>query len=178
MPGGTVRPLGCWACAVRVERIEGPFLAVSDCALAVRLRISGTMRGPLDPPGFALECFDPVGTFRTRYRISKGVKRTADDGLRFLHKDYDSGRRVDCGGQMDDGFTFTGIRDFKQHLMKSKEQVARNLVSLLITFATGAEIQFADRQEVEAILHRHEVEDYPLRRLIYEVVSSRMFQHR
>ncbi|TWU38543.1 DUF1592 domain-containing protein [Novipirellula artificiosorum] len=132
----------------------------------------------IDPPGFALECFDPVGTFRTRYRISKGVKRTADDGLRFLHKDYDSGRRVDCGGQMDDGFTFTGIRDFKQHLMKSKEQVARNLVSLLITFATGAEIQFADRQEVEAILHRHEVEDYPLRRLIYEVVSSRMFQHR
>ncbi len=132
----------------------------------------------IDPPGFALECFDPVGTFRTRYRISKGVKRTADEGLRFLHKDYDPGRRVDCGGQMDDGFTFTGIRDFKQHLMKSKEQVARNLVALLIAFATGAEIQFADRQEVEAILHRHENANYPLRRLIHEVVSSRMFQCR
>ena len=62
--------------------------------------------------------------------------------------------------------------------MKSKEQVGRNLVSLLITFATGAEIQFADRQEVEAILHRHEAENYPLRRLIHEVVSSRMFQCR
>ena len=132
----------------------------------------------IDPPGFALECFDPVGTFRTRYRVSKGVKRPADAGLRFLHKDYDPGRRVDCGGQMDDGFTFTGIRDFKQHLMKSKEQVARNLVSLLITFATGAEIQFADRQEVEAILHRHESANYPLRRLIREVVSSRMFRCR
>ena len=132
----------------------------------------------IDPPGFAMECFDPVGTFRTRYRISKGVKRAADAGLRFLHKDYDPGRQVDCGGQMDDGFTFTGIRDFKQHLMKSKEQVARNLVSLLITFATGAEIQFADRQEVEAILHRHENANYPLRRLIHEVVSSRMFQRR
>jgi hypothetical protein len=62
--------------------------------------------------------------------------------------------------------------------MKSKEQVARNLVSLLITFATGAEIQFADRQEVEAILHRHESANYPLRGLIHEVVSSRMFQCR
>lgn len=38
---------------VMVERIEGPFLAVDGCALAVRLRISGTMRGRLDPPGFA-----------------------------------------------------------------------------------------------------------------------------
>lgn len=132
----------------------------------------------IDPPGFALECFDPVGTFRTRYRISKGVNRAADAGLRFLHKDYDPGRQVDCGGQMDDGFTFTGIRDFKQHLMKSKEQVARNLVSLLIAFATGAEIQFADRQEVEAILQRHESANYPLRRLIHEVVSSRMFRCR
>ncbi len=132
----------------------------------------------IDPPGFAMECFDPVGTFRTRYRISKGVKRTADAGLRFLHKDYNLGRRVDCGGQMDDGFTFTGIRDFKQHLMKSKEQVARNLVSLLITFATGAEIQFADREDVEAILDRHESANYPMRSLLREVVSSRMFQCR
>jgi len=132
----------------------------------------------IDPPGFALECFDPVGTFRTRYRISKGVKRTADVGLRFLHKDYKPGRQVDCSGQTGDGFTFTDIRDFKQHLMKSKEQVTRNLVSLLITFATGAEIQFADRQEVEAILHRHEYANYPLRRLIHEVVNSRMFQCR
>ncbi len=132
----------------------------------------------IDPPGFALECFDPVGTFRTRYRNSKGVKRTAVVGLRFLHKDYNLGRRVDCSGQTEDGFTFTDIRDFKQHLMKSKEQVARNLVSLLITFATGAEIQFADRQEVEAILHRHESANYPLRGLIHEVVSSRMFQCR
>jgi len=132
----------------------------------------------IDPPGFALECFDPVGTFRTRYRISKGVKRTADAGLRFLHKDYKPGRRVDCRGQTEDGFAFTDIRDFKQHLMKSKEQVARNLVSLLITFATGAEIQFADRQEVESILHRHDAANYPLRQLIHEVVSSRMFQCR
>ncbi|MDB4724251.1 DUF1592 domain-containing protein [bacterium] len=132
----------------------------------------------IDPPGFALECFDPVGTFRTRYRISKGVKRTANVGLRFLHKNYKLGQQVDCSGQTGDGFTFTDIRDFKQHLMKSKEQVGRNLVSLLITFATGAEIQFADRQEVEAILHRHEAENYPLRRLIQEVVSSRMFQCR
>ena len=119
-----------------------------------------------------------MGNFRTHFRISKGVKRTADAGLRFLHKDYKTGRQVDCSGRTEDGFTFTDIREFKLHLMKSKEQVARNLVSQLITFGTGAEIQFADREEVEAILHRHQAADYPMRRLIHEVVNSRMFQCR
>ena len=33
-----------------------------------------------------------------------------------------------------------------------EEQVARNFVSQLITYATGAEVQFADRPEVERIL--------------------------
>lgn len=130
----------------------------------------------IDPPGFALESFDPVGNFRTRYRRSKGVKRTAVTGQRFLHKDYTPGQPVDCSGQTEDGFEFRGIRDFKRHLMKSQKQVARNLVSQLTTFATGAEIQFADREDVEAILKRHEDSGFPLQQLIYEVVRSRMFR--
>ena len=132
----------------------------------------------IDPPGFALECFDPVGNYRQQYRKSKGVRRTAAVGLRLLHKDYNLGGRVDSSGQTEDGFKFTDIRDFKQHLIKSKQPVARNLVSLLITFATGAEIQFADRDDLEAILKRHEDKSYPLRQLIHEVVRSRMFQCR
>lgn len=130
----------------------------------------------IDPPGFAMECFDPVGNFRERYRNSRGVRRTASVGLRFLHKDYDLGQQVDCSGQTEDGFRFTGIREYKQHLMQSKEQVVRNLVSLLITFATGAEMQFADRDEVERILQETQVDGYPLRSLIHKVVHSRVFR--
>ena len=37
-------------------------------------------------------------------------------------------------------------------LLTQEEQVARNFVSQLITYATGAEVQFADRPEVERIL--------------------------
>lgn len=132
----------------------------------------------IDPPGFAMECFDPVGTFRTRYRNSKGVKRTASVGLRFRHKDYDLGQPVDAAGVTEDGDEFTGIRDYKKYLLQSKEQVARNLVSLLITVATGGEIEFADRDEVERILEATENDDYPLRSLIHHVVASRMFQNR
>lgn len=38
---------------VRVEVVDGPYLASDGCGTATRLRISGTMTGPLDPPGFA-----------------------------------------------------------------------------------------------------------------------------
>ena len=62
------------------------------------------------------------------------------------------GLPVDTSGVTEGGIEFAGIRDFKKHLLTSKEQVARNLVSLLITFATGGEIEFADREEVERIL--------------------------
>jgi predicted ester cyclase len=36
-----------------VELIEGPYLALDGSGVAARLRITGTMTGPLTPPGFA-----------------------------------------------------------------------------------------------------------------------------
>jgi len=38
---------------VRVEMIDGPYLALDKQGVSARLRISGTMTGPLVPPGFA-----------------------------------------------------------------------------------------------------------------------------
>lgn len=37
----------------RIELLEGPYLALDGSGLAARLRITGTMTGPLRPPGFA-----------------------------------------------------------------------------------------------------------------------------
>jgi len=62
--------------------------------------------------------------------------------------------------------------------LTSKKQVARNLVSLLITFATGGEIEFADRDEVERILLAAQDNGYPLRRLIQHIVTSPLFRNR
>jgi hypothetical protein len=132
----------------------------------------------IDPPGFALECFDPVGNFRVRYRNSKGVKRTASVGLRFGHLDCELGLPVDTAGTTTDGFAFADIREYKLHLKRSTEQVARNVLSNLIVFSTGGEIEFADRDEVERILQATKNEGYPLRSLIHQVVASRLFANR
>ena len=133
----------------------------------------------IDPPGFALECFDPVGNYRKRYRNSKGVKRETNLGLRFLHKDYTLGLPVDTSGVTTDGFEFAGIGEYKKNLRdESKEQIARNIVMKLIAFSTGAETQFSDREVVETILRETKSEEYPLRTLIHHVVASRLFRNR
>jgi predicted ester cyclase len=36
-----------------IELIDGPYLALDGSGVAVRVRITGTMTGPLNPPGFA-----------------------------------------------------------------------------------------------------------------------------
>jgi predicted ester cyclase len=38
---------------VRVVLVDGPYLAIDGQSVAARLRIRGTMTGPLAPPGFA-----------------------------------------------------------------------------------------------------------------------------
>lgn len=132
----------------------------------------------IDPPGFALESFDPVGNYRERYRNSRGVVREKNAGLRYPHVDYDLGNPVDPTGNTEDGTPFRGITQYKEYLLGYSEQVARNLVSKLIVFSTGSEIQFVDRPEVERILTATQADGYPMRSLIHHVIQSRLFRER
>ena len=50
--------------------------------------------------------------------------------------------------------------------MQQKEQIARHFISELVVFSTGAEIQFADRDEIETILEQARNNDF-LMRYIY-----------
>lgn len=129
----------------------------------------------IDPPGFALESFDPIGRLRTNYRSS-------GPGEGFFAKlspaTYHDGPSVDPSGETADGRKFKDIVEFKRILMDRKEQIARNFVSQLIVYSTGGEIEFADREVVEAILKQTEADNYPVRDLIHAVVQSRLFRHK
>ena len=126
----------------------------------------------IDPPGFALESFNPIGGFRTHYRVSGGELKFGDFTVPAPPK---QGLPVDPSGVTADGKEFSGIEEFKQRLLDQKEQVARNFVSRLVVYSTGAEIQFADRQQIEAILDRTREDDFPARDIIHQVVQSNLF---
>ena len=128
----------------------------------------------IDPPGFALESFDPIGGYRTKYRVH--VEGIAVNPF-FGGRAFKQGPDVDASGTTADGKKFSGIEEFKQLLLEQKDQIAKNFISQLVVFSTGGEIQFADRAEVKAILEKTREDNYPIRSMIHEVVQSQMFRN-
>ena len=138
-----------------------------------------TCHANLDPPGFALENFDVTGRWRTNYRAipdsaKDKVVNVPGTDVRF----YTQGRPVDPSFIMADGRPFKDVDEFKQLILAQPEQLAHCVTEKLITHFTGAQMQFADREVAEAIVHRAASSDYGLRTLVHEVIQSRVFTHK
>jgi len=86
---------------------------------------------------------------------------------------YEQGPPVDASGVTPQGDTFSGSEEYQRLLIERElDPVARHLASQFLVLATGAEIEFADRNEVERILAAVRGDGYPVRRMIHEVVQS------
>jgi hypothetical protein len=134
----------------------------------------------IDPPGFALESFDVMGGWRDRYRaFAENAKPEPGIGLSGQPFAFHYGLSVDAAGKLPDGRTFKDIRDFKRLLLDHEERtVARNLVSQIATYASGAPIGFSDRKQVEQILDRTRGSGYGLRDIVHGVVESDLFRNK
>jgi hypothetical protein len=137
-------------------------------------QVCASCHAKMDPPGFALENFDVIGGWRTRYRsLGEGEPTT---GLEGRNVAYLLAQPVDAAGNMADGRIFDDIDGLKKLLLADPDQIARNLIQQLLTYSTGAEISFADRAVVDDILKRTRSKKYGLRSIIREVVQSPLFQ--
>ena len=119
----------------------------------------------IDPPGFALENFDPTGRWRDSY-VSAGRGRAR------------RGAAVDASYEMPDGRPFRDIEQFKSLVLEEKERLARNVAEKLLTYATGAPIQFADRPNVDQIVRQTAKSDFGFRSLLHAVATSETFLHK
>jgi hypothetical protein len=130
----------------------------------------------IDPPGFALESFDVIGGFRERYR-SIGAGDQPTDKLHGRNIwEYKLGLPVDCSGQTADGKSFAGIRDYKEWMLGEQEQILQNVTGKLVTYATGAGVSFADRDDIERIADNAQAQGGGLRTLVHEVIASEIFK--
>jgi hypothetical protein len=128
----------------------------------------------IDPPGFALESFDVIGGWRENYRTTGRGQPVTLDGRR-MH--YLKGPKVDPADEFH-GQRFRDIDEFKQLLLQEKDQIARALTQKMVTYATGAAPENADKAEIEALLRKVRDKDYGLRTLLHEVVQSKLFQNK
>lgn len=130
----------------------------------------------IDPPGFALESFDVIGGWRDNYRTFGGGLQRDIANLNGVNK-YSKKPfpPIDASGETADGQAFKNYDEFKKVLLGEKEQVTRCLTEKLLVFATGAGLDFADRDAVDAILQHLRAHDYGMRTLVHEVVESAVF---
>jgi hypothetical protein len=128
----------------------------------------------IDPPGFALESFDVMGGFRSRYRALDG--KTPEIGLGKNGQKYafHNALNIETYGDLD-GKKFKDIREFKKIVAADERQLARNIIGQLTVYATGAPVGFADRPKIEAILDQAKEGHFGVRNLIHGLVSSELF---
>ena len=134
----------------------------------------------IDPPGFALESFDVMGGWRDRYRaFAENVKPEPGIGLSGQPFTFHYGLPVDSAGALADGRSFKDIREFKRVLLDHEERtVARNLVSQLATYGTGAPIGFSDRSQVDEVLDKTRGSGYGVRDIVLGIVESDLFRNK
>ncbi len=115
----------------------------------------------IDPAGFALEFYDPIGGLRTQYPV-RG----------------DEGPPVDGSGQLPTGETFEDERGLKKLLVARKDRFTEALTEKLLTYATGRSMTFRDDAEIKRIAAASAKSGYGLRDLIVKVATSETFKQR
>lgn len=144
----------------------------------------------MDPPGLALEHFDPIGGWRAHYRASGNPKMVMTDKknrvkelephvsvltARGDRKNIRLGGEVDASGELTDGATFADLEGLRALLLRDEAGLAENLARQLTIYATGSGHRFSDRAEIKAIAQRSQKAGYGIRTLIENVVTSPLF---
>jgi len=145
-----------------------------------------------DPVGLALENFDILGKWRTRYRsigeTEADGKKTAGDRSQISSRQLVTGidraghdfryvlaEPVDSAGTLRDGRSFSGIRQLKKILAANPRQLARNLLFQFTVYSTGTPVRFSDREQIEAILDNCAGSGFRVRDLLHGLIQSEVF---
>lgn len=112
----------------------------------------------IDPVGFALENFDPVGRWRENW------------------PEVDA--PIDPSGVLADGTEIEGYLDFKKWLVANIDLVSECLAEKLMIYATGRVPSYAEQVEIRQIVDRIEKEEGGFRDLLVALIESRTFRTR
>ena len=117
-----------------------------------------------------------IGGERDRYRSlgagepAKGTLRGGVFGINYKHCPP-----VDPSGELAGGRSFADVNEFRAVLLHDHRALARNLLEKLIVYATGGEIHYADRREIERLLDETAATDFGVRSLVHAIATSPLF---
>ena len=108
----------------------------------------------LDPPGFALERFDAIGSWREK----------------------DGSQSVDARAEWS-GTPFNGPAEFKALLTQNPHEFTRGFIEHLLSYALGRELAVYDMPVVAQIEQAAKADGWKFSRVIVEIVKSHPFNH-
>lgn len=145
--------------ALQVEDDSGKALTLKQAMEKHRANpVCSSCHKLMDPIGFALENFDAVGAYRTRYD-----EADAD---------------VDASGILFDGSEFSTTEQFRSELMKHSGRIAHTVTEKVLTYALGRELEYYDQPAVRRIVEKTAPDDHTWSSLILAVIESTPFQNR
>ena len=109
----------------------------------------------IDPLGFALENYDPVGRWREK---------------------YDNDRDVDMQGTLMRKHAFNDVIEFKDAILAERDRFTRGLAGHLLSFALARELGPADQEALDEIAQTTAKDGYKFQTLIKQVILSEPFQ--
>ena len=126
----------------------------------------------IDPPGFALECFDPIGGERSWYRSLGEGKRISK------REPYTIGPDVVIDGELSEGERFADFQEFRALLLQREEQILRGIAKKLLVYGSGRPMTLADESSVNFVVAQARQKNLGLKSMVQAVVESEMFQRR
>lgn len=109
----------------------------------------------IDPLGFALENYDPIGNWRER---------------------YENDRDVDMEGTLFRKHRFSNVTEFKDAILAEKDRFTRGLAGHLLSFGLARDLGPADQIALDEITESTAADNYRIQTLIREVILSEPFQ--
>lgn len=118
----------------------------------------------IDPLGFGLETFDPIGQWRSTYPKPNKDSPTL---------------KIDPSGEFPSGETFADFPTFKEVLLSSRKDVfTENLIKQILSYSTGRHMEPVDDYEIGDILEKVKESNYGLETLVLECMTSEIFRTR
>ena len=148
-----------------VPEIEADDAAIEAKGLTIRERLKqhatdqtcASCHARIDPLGFVLESFDPIGRWRDQ---------------------YSGGRKIDASGKLFGEAEFKDIEQFKDAILARPEKFMRAFSQHLLSYALGRELKVTDKPAVDRITRQVLADHGRFSTVVVEVVKSMPFRHK